>query len=121
MSWIDSFLADTVGVGYRAVTGNVDPWTKTAIQDDAAAGVTQALGPNASPIAVQQAQDSARQLITTELTSADADPSQAGVRIPGLGVLGTPDFLANAQKYLYVALVVAAIIAGFYVFRLFKK
>src|SRR5579862_4474122 len=110
MSFLDSVLADTVGVAYRAVTGNVDPWTKTNIQEETAAGVAQALGPNASPQATQDAQNSASQLITDQLLSSDADPSQAGIRIPGLGTVGSGQFLANVDKIVNGAIVVGLLI-----------
>jgi hypothetical protein len=120
MSFLDSVLADTIGLGYRAVTGNVDPWTKANIVEQTQADVTQALGPNASPQAISDATSSAAQLITSTLTGDQADPSQTtGVRLPGLGVIGSADFLANLQKIVDGALIIGALILAFYIYQAF--
>jgi hypothetical protein len=120
VGFLDSVLSNSIGVAYRAYTGNVDPWTKANIVEDAQAGVTQALGPNASPIAVQQARDSAAQLVTASLLSDNADPSQSSA---APRILGSTDLLslANLQTYVYGALIIGAVIAAVYVYRQFKK
>ena len=54
MSWTDTILSNTVGVAFRAATGNVDPWTLQQQKDDIAAATKQALGPDADPDLVAQ-------------------------------------------------------------------
>lgn len=39
---LNTFLADTAGVAYRAFTGSVDPWTKAELIDQATAANIQA-------------------------------------------------------------------------------
>jgi len=39
---LNTFLADTAGVVYRAFTGNVDPWTKAELIDQTTASYIQA-------------------------------------------------------------------------------
>src|SRR5712691_9838236 len=114
MGFLDSILSNTVGVGYRAVTGNVDPWTLNVIKDDASAGVKQALGADASDAAIAAAQVRAGNEIDGYLKAVDAHPDQAGVRLPGLGVIGTPEFLAKLEKIVYGLIAVGAVVGVFY-------
>lgn len=117
MSWYDSVLSNTVGVVFRGVTGNVDPWTLQAQKDQLAADTVQALGPDAtdSDIAIAQAQ--ALSETDSYLKSIDAHPDQAGVRLPGLGVIGTPEFLAKLEKVVYGLIAVGALVGVFYFTR----
>lgn len=101
MSFLDSVLANTVGVGYRAVTGNVDPWTLANMHEDLNADIKQALGPDATDAEISAAQSAAVNGQDNFLKSIDAHPDQTGVRIPGLGVIGTPEFLARVEKIVY--------------------
>lgn len=117
MSWYDTVLSNTVGVAFRGVTGNVDPWTLQAQKDQLAADTKQALGPNATDADVAAAQASANTLVDNYLTSVNAHPDQAGVRLPGLGVIGTPDFLAKLEKLVYGVIAVGAAIGVFYFSR----
>jgi len=48
------------------------------------------------------------------LKSIDAHPSQAGIRIPGLGVIGTPEFLARLEKIVYGLIAAGAVFGVFY-------
>ena len=114
MSWYDSVLANTVGVAYRAVSGNVDPWTLQVIKDDSAAGIAQALGPDADPVTVAAAQNQASNEVDKFLTETDSHPDQAGVRLPGLGVIGSPEFLQRLEKLVYGTIAVGAVIGLFY-------
>jgi hypothetical protein len=114
MSWPDRILANTVGVVYRGVSGNVDPWTLSQLKDQAAADTKQALGPNASPSDVAAAQANAVQGIDNYLVSTDSHPDQAGVRLPGLGVIGTPEFLAKLEKVVYGLIAAGALVGVFY-------
>lgn len=109
MGVLDSVLSDTVGVAFRAVTGNVDPWTLQNIKDDTAAQIAQASGPDADPADVAVAQAQANADIDSNLLSQDAHPSQAGVRLPGLGVVGSPEFLARVEKIVYGLIFVGAV------------
>ena len=133
MGLLDSILSNTVGVAYRATTGNVDPWTVDQQKQDVAAAVAQASGPNADPAQVAIAQAQAQAEIDAELMSAHAHPDQSGLRIGGvigtlLGggkdgiVIGGPDdnttsLLAALQKYVYGAIAVGAIVGGFWLYR----
>lgn len=117
MSWADSILSNTVGVAFRAVTGNVDPWTLQQQKDEIAANTAQALGPTASDAQIAAATASAQTEVDSYLTSVDAHPDQAGVRLPGLGVIGTPEFLARLEKVVYGLIAVGSIIGVFYFSR----
>jgi len=87
MSLLDSILSNTVGQVFSAVSGNVDPWTKANLDEGLRADISQAKS-GSSPDDIKIAQDQASQGLTDYLTSIDADPSQAGLRLPGLGVFG---------------------------------
>jgi hypothetical protein len=125
MSFIDSVLSNTVGVAYRAYTGNVDPWTKQQIVDDTAAGIHNAsLTGGVDPLTgelIGYAVDSstaaaqANQIVTQTLVSDNADPSQStlGPRIPGLGQLTLP----TLDKLVNGALVIGALVLGFYLYQ----
>jgi hypothetical protein len=114
MSWTDSILSNTVGVVYRAASGNVDPWTLQAQKDQVAADTKQALGPNASDADVAAAQVNAQNAIDSYLKTVNAHPDQAGIRLPGLGVIGTPEFLAKLEKVVYVLIAGGALVCVFY-------
>jgi hypothetical protein len=114
MSFLDSVLANTVGVGYRAVTGNVDPWTLANMHEDLNDGIKQALGPDATDAEIAAAQSSAVNQQDSYLKSIDAHPSQAGIRVPGLGVIGTPEFLARVEKIVYGLIAAGAVLGVFY-------
>jgi hypothetical protein len=85
MSLFDTVMSDTVGVVYRAGTGNVDPWTKQQIIDDAAADNIKA-GADPATAQRQAEADVTNTLKTFSLGGDDptgADPSQAtGLRLP---------------------------------------
>jgi hypothetical protein len=117
VSWYDSVLSNTVGVVYRAASGNVDPWTLANIQEQQAADIAQALGPNASPADIAAAQKNSAAAIDNYLTGIDANPNQAGLRLPGLGVVGSAQFLANIEKVIYGVLILGAIAGGFYLYQ----
>jgi hypothetical protein len=114
MGLFDSVLSNTVGVVYRAATGNVDPWTLANLHEDLSTGIAQALGPDATDAEISAAQSAAVNQQDNYLKSIDAHPSQAGLRIPGLGVLGTPEFLANLEKIVYGLIAVGAVVGVFY-------
>lgn len=90
MSWYDTFMSDTVGVAYRAGTGNIDPWTKQEIIDNAVADDVKA---GADPA---QAQTDQAAIVNETLKSftlggddpVGADPSQTtGLRLPSTQAL----------------------------------
>lgn len=85
MSFFDAVMSDTVGTLYRAGTGNVDPWTKQQIIDDAAAENIQA-GADPATAQAQAEADVTNTLKTFSLGGDDptgADPSQTtGLRLP---------------------------------------
>ncbi len=117
MSWYDTVLSKTVGVVYRAASGNVDPWTLQNIKEDAAAANVQALGPDATDAEKAIAQAQASQAVDSYLMSVDAHPDQAGIRLPGLGVIGSPDFLVKLEKLVYGVIAVGAVVRLFYFSR----
>jgi hypothetical protein len=75
MSAIDTALADTVGLVWRAASGTVDPWTKANLQQDETQGLVQASGNSGQYTAATAATQSGSD-VTTVLTQANADPSQ---------------------------------------------
>ncbi len=119
MSLYDSLLSNTVGVAFRAYTGNVDPWTLQQQKDDAAAAIKQALGPGATPEEIAAAQSQVESEIDTTLKRADAHPDQAnlGPRLPIIGVLDLP----KIQKLVDGALIVLAVGAVLYFGVLYHK
>lgn len=84
MSLYDSFMSDTAGVLFRAATGNVDPWTKQQIIDDAAAANERA-GMDPATAQTTAESDVTTTLKTFTLGGDDrtgADPSQASLSLP---------------------------------------
>jgi hypothetical protein len=118
MAWYDGVLSNTVGLAYRAYTGNVDPWTKQQIVDDTAAGIQKASG---GTIDLATASAQAEQVVSQTLISSNADPSQASgaPRLPLLGVPGTPEFLAALEKLVYGAIAVGIVVSAFYIYRVY--
>lgn len=119
MSLYDSILSNTVGVAFRAYTGNVDPWTLQQQKDDANAAAVLALGPDATPEAIAAAQSQVDSEIDTTLMQANAHPDQAslGPRLPIIGVLDLP----KIQKLVDGVLIVAAVGAVIYFGVLYHK
>jgi len=77
----------------------------------------QALGPDATDAEIAAAQNSAVNQQDNFLKGIDAHPSQAGLRIPGLGVVGTPEFLARVEKIVYGLIAAGAVLGVFYFSR----
>jgi hypothetical protein len=117
MSLLDTFLADTAGVAYRAATGNVDPWTKQELIDQQTKDVIAAGGDPATA-ATQAEKDVTETLKTFTLGGDDpigADPSQTtGIRLPSaqsfkdaLDALKIPKWVPYAAAGVGVLLVLA--------------
>jgi hypothetical protein len=119
VSFYDSILSNTVGVAFRAYTGNVDPWTLQNQKDNAAAAAVQALGPDATPEQIAAAQSQVESEIDTTLTMQGAHPDQAslGPRLPIIGVLDLP----KIQKLVDGVLITAAVGAVIYFGVLYHK
>lgn len=117
MSFLDSVLSNTVGVAFRAYSGNVDPWTLQAQKDDIAAATKQALGPDADPALVAQKTAAAQAEVDVFLRNTDAHPDQVSLRLPGVGVLDLP----KIQKLVNGALVVIAVGSVIYFGVLYHK
>lgn len=98
MSFLDSVMADTAGVVYRAATGAVDPWTKQELIDQATAAQIKA-GADPAQAAAQAEQDVTTTLQTFTLGGDDpvgADPSQAHLSLPsGQALRDTANSLTN--------------------------
>src|SRR5258708_5572379 len=105
MSWTDTILSNTVGVAFRAYSGNVDPWTLQEQKDDIAAATTKALGPDADPADVAQKIAAAQAEVDVFLKSTDSHPDQAGLRLPIIGVLDLPKIKTLVDSVLIVAAV----------------
>jgi len=137
VSFLDSVLADTVGVGWRAVTGTVDPWTKQQIIDDTNASTTASLKSaqsNGYDITDAQIAATATEngtLITDTLKTTNfpgvpggadsSDPSDAGIHVPGLGNVGSTAFLGKIDTIVNLALVGGVLLFGFWVYQNFGR
>lgn len=133
MGLVDAVLSNTIGLGYRAVSGNVDPWTLDQQKQDLADSIAQASGPNADPATVAAAQVSAQNELDAELMSSHSHPDQAGLRIGGvfgrlLGggadgvVIGGPDdnvatIYSTLEKYVYGGLLIVSVLGGVYLWK----
>lgn len=119
MSVSDWILSNTAGVAFRAYTGNVDPWTLQQQKDDANAAAVKALGPDATPDQIAQAQSQVDSAIDTTLTMQGAHPDQAsfGPRLPLIGQLDLP----KIQKIVDGILITAAVGALLYFGVLYHK
>jgi hypothetical protein len=115
MSWWDSIASNTLGVAYRAYTGNVDQWTLNQIKADTAAGIGKASGDSADPGVIAYRQQQAAAEIDKALTSIDAHPDQStGLRIPGFGVFGSTEFLAKMKTVVLWTLAGGAVLSVAY-------
>jgi hypothetical protein len=128
MSLWDDIAANTAGVAYRAWTGHVDPWTLNQIKADTAAGIGKASGDSADPSVVAYRQQQANAQIDAALTSIDAHPNQVtgiGLRIPGLGDVGSGQFLSNLKTVVLWTLAGGAVVSiayfGFIYSRTIKR
>ena len=63
------------------------------------------------------AQARAQSEVDSYLKSVDAHPDQAGVRLPGLGVVGSPEFLVKLERLVYGVLAAGALVGVFYFSR----
>jgi hypothetical protein len=91
MSIYDTVMSDTVGVLYRAGTGNVDPWTKQEVIDDQTQAQIQAgADPTTAAAVAQQSVTSALDTFTEGGSDrVGADPSQTtGLSLPSSTAVG---------------------------------
>ena len=126
MSWTDTILSNTIGVAYRAYTGNVDPWTLQQTKDDTAAAIATASGPDADPGDVAIAQAQANADIDNNLLSEGAHPSQSTalprIHIPLLGDLtDTASYLKAAEHLVYALLAIGAVAGTGYLWLKHRK
>ncbi len=109
MSLLDSIGANTVGVLYRAWTGNVDPYTKNLQRQENNTAIAKA-GAGLTPEQLAAVQAQADRELESILNANDANPTnadgslKAGLRIPGFGVVGSAQFLKRAETVVYVVL-----------------
>jgi hypothetical protein len=73
MSFVNSMLANSVGVFWSAASGTVDPFTKANLQEEEAASLQQASG---GTMTAADATSQATADVQTVLIQAGADPSQ---------------------------------------------
>lgn len=77
MSMLNTFMADTAGVVYRAGTGKVDPWTQQELIDQATAAYTQA-GMDPTMAATQAATDIQTTAASSNVSWLDAAKTTFG-------------------------------------------
>lgn len=114
-------MSGTVGLLFRAGSGNVDPWTLQQQKDDATAAAKQALGQDATPEQIAQAQAAATAEIDAFLKTTDAHPDQAGFRVPGLGVVGSQEFLQRVGKIVNLTIGLIAVGGVVYFALLYRQ
>lgn len=112
MSFVDTVLADTVGVVWSAASGTVDPWTKQELQDQESAGLQNAGVPQA------QADAQAASDVTTSLQKAfpnsaqpSADPSafSAGAASTWSKISSAASSIVPSTKGLLIVVAIAAV------------
>ena len=119
MSFLNDLKANTVGFVYRAWSGNVDPYTLQAQKEETDAAIAKA-GTGMSPEQIKALQDQADRERAAVLNLNDANPNnpdgslKAGLRIPGLGVVGSQEFLARLEKIVYGLIAAGSIVGIFY-------
>ena len=120
MSWTDSILSTVVGPFYSARTGQVDPWTLNILKADQSAERVTALGPNATDAEKAVAAAQAASQVDADLVRLGAHPDQpCGLRLPGLGCIESPEFLAKIEKIVYGLLAVGAAVGAFYLYQMY--
>ncbi len=77
---------------YNAATGNLSASQLEAIKKESDAGIEKA-SRGADPAVIRERQAAARAEIDGYVRSVDAHPQDSGLRLPGLGVVGSADFL----------------------------
>lgn len=119
MSFLTDLKANTIGLVYRAWTGNVDPYTVQQQKEAADAAIAKA-GTGLSLEQIQALQDQADRERAAALNANDANPNnpdgslKAGLRIPGLGVVGSQEFLGRLEKIVYGLIAAGAVVGAFY-------
>lgn len=128
MSFSDTILSNTVGIAWRAYSGTVDPWTLANQKEQTAADIAQASGASQPEIygPVDQGVLAANQAkaasdIDSNLLEQKMHPSQAGFRIPGLGNLGSEEFLQKAEHIVYGLLLVGGLAGVAYFTYKFRR
>jgi hypothetical protein len=104
VSWSDSILSSTIGVAYRAYTGNVDPWTLQNLKDDAHADNAVALGANDTS------------------TYGEVDPGDLAIANAktdsSIDLTDTASYLKAAEHVVYALLAIGAVAgAGYFVLK----
>jgi hypothetical protein len=119
MSFSDWVASNTVGILFRARTGNVDPWTLNLQKEELAANIAQAKGPNADPADVAAAQVAAANEVDGYLKSIGEHPDQAcgGVTLPVIGCLDGNNYLDYLNKLVLGALAIGALVGGFWLYQ----
>lgn len=122
MSWYDTVLANTAGLAFSAATGKVDPWTLANQNEELAANIKKALGPNATDAEVATAQARAVNEQNGYLKSIGAHPdSPCVLNLPILGCVDSPEFLAKLEKIVYGLIAVGAIGAAIFFYSEYRS
>jgi hypothetical protein len=93
--------AATVGLVYRTLSGNVDPWTYNIQKYDAVVALKQAAGPNADPVALQNNINTTLQQMDTiyrNQPGGSALPGDCYFRVPFFGCVVGPDSGPGLKK-----------------------
>jgi len=98
--------------------GKVDPWTLSTLHEDLNGGIKQALGPDATDAEVAIAQAAAVSEQDSYLKSIGAHPDQPCIlRLPGLGCVDSPEFLAKLEKIVYGVIALGALAGAFFLWQ----
>ena len=112
VSLFDSIAANTAGFLWRASTGTVDLWTLRLINEEHAATVTKAIGPEA---AKREIAETAR-LLDSDLYRQGKHPAQAlprfGLFSDALEAIGGGDALKGLNRAVNGALLAGLIVVG---------
>ncbi len=98
----------------NAATGNLSQHQLEEIKADVSEDIAKASA-GANPAVIVEKQKQARAEIENFIRSLDAHPDDSGLRLPGLGVVGSQEFLSNLNtlvKVLWTIAILALVLYG---------
>ncbi len=98
----------------NAVTGNLSQHQLQEIKADVSKDIAKASA-GANPAVIVERQKQAAAEIENFVRSIDAHPNDAGLRLPGLGVVGSAEFLSKLNtlvKVLWTFAILALVLYG---------